>query len=212
MTRALGLLIALSACSTELADPPAPPPASMRELLEVPTRLQVAATESGGAITAERKVATGWQAGLVDLQIENGELIVSSDARDALTVDGMQIVFKPLEIPSGVFGDTHAEMTDVRIDLTNETTAAAVWTSDNEAHLTAMLDITLSWTLSLGGSPAPLGSPKLPPVPVHIVLTGDGEHVTAELRAHASGELWSWAGLIKLSELSLVVGADLAAR
>ena len=75
-----------------------------------------------------------------------------------------------------------------------------------------MLDITLSWTLTLGGSPAPLGSPKLPPVPVEIVLTGDGQHVTAELRAHASGELWSWAGLIKLSELSLVVGADLAAR
>ena len=103
-------------------------------------------------------------------------------------------------------------MTDVRIDLINETTAAAVWTSDNEAHLTAMLDLTLSWTLSLGGSPAPLGSPKLPPVPVEIVLTGDGEHVTAELRAHAAGELWSWAGLIKLSELSLVVGADLLAR
>ena len=158
MTRVVGLLIVLSACSTELADPPAPPPATMRELLEAPTRLQVTAAESGGSITAERKVGTGWDAGLVDLQIENGELILSSDARDALTVDGMQIVFKPLEIPPGVFGDTHAQMTDVRIDLMNETTAPAVWTSDNEAHVTAMLDIKLSWTLSIGGSPAPLGS------------------------------------------------------
>ena len=184
----------------------------MRELLEAPTRLQVTAAESGGSITAERKVGTAWKGGLVDLQIENGELIVSSEARDALTIDGMQIVFKPLEIPPGVFGDTHAQMTDVRIDLIKETTANAVWTSNNEAHVTAMLDIRLSWTLTLGGSPAPLGSPKLPPVPVEIVLAGDGEHITADVRAHAPGELWTWAGLVKLSELELSVGANFGAR
>jgi len=212
MKRALSLLVVLSACSTDLGDPPTAPPASVRERLEEPTRLLVAAAESGGSITAERKVATGWDTGLVELGIENGELIVSSDARDALTVEGLQISFKPLEIPPGVFGNTRAELTDVRIDLLNEQRVPAVWTSDNEAHLTAMLDITLSWTLSLNGSPAPLGSPKLPPVPVDIVLTGDGEQVTAEVRAHAPGELWTWAGLIKLSELQLVVGAELAAR
>jgi len=211
MTRVLGLLIVLSACSTNLADPPAPPPDSVRERLEEPTRLLVAAAESGGAITAERKVGMGWETGLVDLGIENGELIVSSDAHDALTIDGFQISFKPLEIPQGVFGGTHAQLTNVRIDLMNEQRTPAVWTSDNEVHLTAMLDITLSWTLSLDGAPAPLGSPKLPPVPVEIVLTGDGEQVSAELRAHAPGELWSWAGLIKLSELQLILGADFQA-
>jgi hypothetical protein len=211
MTRVLSLLVVLSACSTELADPPSPPPATVRERLEAPTRLQVAAAESGGAITAERKVGMGWEIGLVDLGIENGELIVSSDARDALTVEGLQIVFKPLDIPQGVFGGTHAQLINVRIDLMNEHRAAAVWTSDDEVHLTAMLDITLHWTLSLDGSPAPLGSPALPPVPVEIVLTGDGEHISAEVRAHAPGELWSWAGLIKLSELTLVLGAELDA-
>ena len=208
MTRALSLLIVLSACSTELADPPAPPPATVRERLERPTHMQVSAAESGGAITAERKVGMGWESGLVDLGIENGELIVSSDARDALTVDGMQFVFKPLEIPPGVFGSSHAQLINVRLELMNEHRASAVWTSDNEVHLTAMLDLTLNWTLSLDGSPAPLGSPMLPAVPVEIALTGDGEQVSAELRAHAPGEFWSWAGLIKLSELQLVVGAD----
>ena len=212
MTRAVSLLFVLSACSTQLGEPPAPPPATVRERLVEPTRLQVAAAESGGAVTAERKVGTGWETGLVDLGIENGELIVSSDANDALTVDGMQIVFKPLDIPQGVFGDTHAQLTNVRLELVNEHRASAVWTSDNEVHLTAMLDITLHWTLSLNGSPAPLGSPMLPKVPVEIVLTGDGEQVSSEIRAHAPGELWSWAGLIKLSELQLSLGADFDAR
>ena len=46
-------------------------------------------------------------------------------------------------------------------------------------------------------------------MPAVIVLTGDGEHVNAEVHAHAPGELWSWAGLVKLSELQLVLGASL---
>jgi hypothetical protein len=210
MLRVLGLLVALSACSTHLADPPAPPPSTVRERLEEPTRLLIAASESGGSLTAERKVASGWQGGLVDLGIENGEVIVSSDARDAVTVDGMQIVFEPLEIPPGVFGSDHAQLTNVRIDLTTDHRAPAVWTSENEAHLTAMLDLTLSWELTLNGAPTRLGSPTLPPIPVEIVLTGDGSRVNAEVRAHAPGELWAWAGLIRLSELQLILGADAA--
>jgi hypothetical protein len=180
----------------------------VRERLEEPTRLLIAAGESGGSLTAERKVTGGWQGGLVDLGIENGELIVSSDARDAVTVEGLQIVFEPLQIPPGVFGADDAELTHVRIDLRDELRAPAVWTTDNEAHVTAMLDITLSWELSLNGSPTKLGSPTLPPIPVDIVLTGDGAQVSAEVRAHAPGELWTWAGLVRLGDLELVLGAD----
>ncbi len=212
MTRALGLLVLVSACSTELADPPPAPPATVRERLETPTRLLVTAPESGGSITAERKVGTGWSAGMVELGIENGELIVSSTSGDTLTVDGFQVMFKPLDIPEGVFGDSRAQLSDVRLDLMAEATTPAEWTSSNEVHLTALLDITLSWKLSFGGAPAPLGSPELPKVPVEIVLTGDGDKISAEVRATAPGELWTWAGLVRLSELSLVLGAEFKAR
>ncbi len=209
MRYGLLLLLVSSACNSDVADPTQLPPASVRERLEGLTRLQVDAAPSGGAITAERYVADGWLGGLVNLQVENGELLVSSDAPGALTVDGMQITIKPLRIPPGVFGGRDAQMTHVRIDLKNELRAPARWISDDEVHLEANLDLKLSWELTLDGSPVSLGSPKLPLVPVEIVLTGNGEHVSAELRAHAPGELWSWAGLVKLSELQLVVGATL---
>ncbi|CAN5921918.1 hypothetical protein BH11MYX3_BH11MYX3_19470 [soil metagenome] len=210
MRYGLLLLLVSSACNTDVAEPTPASPASVRERLEDLTHLQVDATESGGAITAERHVAGGeWMGGLVDLQVENGELLVSSDAPGALTVDGMQITFKPLQIPPGVFGGKDAQLTHVRIDLKNELRAPARWVGDDEVHLAANLEINLSWELTLDGSPAPLGSPKLPLVPVEIVLTGNGEHVSAELRANAPGELWSWAGLVKLSELQLILGAKL---
>lgn len=209
MRTALGLLFVLSACSIAGTDEPTPPPDSVRERLEEPTRLLVTAAESGGALTAERKVGQGWESGLVELAVENGELIVSTDARDAVTLEGFQVAFKPIDIPDGVFGARKAQLTHVRLDLTGDQRVPATWTSDDEVHLNVNLELALSWTLSLDGAPAPLGSPTLPAVPVEIVLTGDGEHVQAELRANAAGELWSWAGLIKLADMTLVVGASL---
>ncbi len=211
MRYGLFLLLVSFGCNTDLAQPtPETPPASVRERLEDQTRLLVDASASGGAITAQRHVAGGeWMGGLVDLQIENGEVLLSSDANNALTLDGLQITFKDLQIPAGVFGLKDAKMTHVRVDLKNELRAPANWISDDEVHLAANLDIALSWELTLDGQPAPLGSPKLPLVPVTLVVTGTGEHLDAELRVHAPGELWSWAGLVKLSELQLILGASL---
>ena len=208
-----GLLVLLlaSACNSDLSAPPeASAPATLRERLEDQTRLLVTASASGGAITAERHIAGGgWTGGSVDLQIENGELLVVADAVNELTIDGLQVSFLPLQIPPGVFGGKDAKLTHVRIDLKNALRAPATWTSDNEVHLQADLDLALAWELTLDGSPAPLGSPKLPRVPVELVLTGDGEEVAAEIHAHAAGELWSWANLVKLSELVLVLDASL---
>lgn len=211
MRYGLLLLLVSSACNTDLgAAPEVSAPASVRERLEDQTRLLVTAPSSGGAITAERHVSGGeWVGGTVDLLIDNGELLVSSDSATTLTVDGLQVSFKPLQIPPGVFGGKDAQLTHVRIDLKNELRAPAEWVSDDEVHFQANLDLALAWELTLDGTPAPLGSPKLPLVPVEIVLTGNGEQVTAEISAHAPGELWSWANLVKLSELQLVLGASL---
>jgi hypothetical protein len=211
MRHGLFLLLVCSACNPDLADPTAPkPPASVRERLEDRTRLLVAAAESGGAITAEHHVSGGaWEGGAVALQITNGELLVSSDAPDALTLDGFQVSFDTLQLPAGVFGSKDAKLTNVRLDLKNELRAPARWVSDDEVHLQASVDLNLSWALVLDGSVSPLGSPKLPLVPLEIVLMGDGEHVDAAVTAHAPGELWTWASLVRLSELQLSLGANL---
>lgn len=208
MRTALSLLVVLSACSTAGTDAESPP-ASVRERLELPTRMMITADESGGTITAERKLNDGWQTALVDLPIENGEITVSADSRDAVTLEHFQVMFKPLDMPEGMFGARTAQLTNVHFDLANEQRIPAVWTSDDEVHLAANLQFTMSWTLSLDGSPAPLGAPHLPPVPVDVVLTGDGAHVQAELRLNAPGELWNWATVVKLSDLKLVLGAEL---
>lgn len=204
------LLLVSVGCNTDLTESPDPAPATVRERLEDQTRLLVDAPLSAGTITAEHHVSGGaWEGGLVDLKVRNGEVLVSSDAKDALTLDGMQVAFDDLQIPPGVFGGHDAKMVNVRLDLKNELRAPAEWVTDDEVHLQANLEVTLNWELLLDGSAAPLGSPKLPLVPAELVLTGNGEHVNAELRVRAQGELWTWANLVRLSELTLILDANL---
>ena len=203
------LLLVIPACNIELADPPEPPPASMRERLADLTRLQVAPAASSGSVMVGKKDAGAWETSGVALAIENGELFVSSDAPDAVTLEGFQVSFAPFALPAGTFGEHDARLEHVRVDVETATRAPAVWTSDNHVTLALELAITLSWTLTIDGSPTPLGSPRLPLVPIELSLSGDGQVIDAELRATAPGDLWSWAGLIKLGELQLVVGAEL---
>lgn len=183
--------------------------ASVRERLEMEeARLWIAPIEIAGVITAERRTSEAWTGASVDLGIENGELIVSAEGEEVI-VEGFQLAFAPLRLPEGLFGGQTAELTGVRIDLAEATRAPGAWTGENAARFTAALDLAIHWTLELDGVPAPLGSPALPPVPVEVTLMGDGATVAAELRLHAAGELWNWAGLVRLSELQLGVEASL---
>ncbi len=205
------VLFTIPACATALPDSPDPAsqPASLRERLADTTQLQVAAPASGGQITVERQVADGWEPSLIELGIDNGELLVSA-AADGVTVEGIQVAFAPFALPDGVFTGHEARLTSVRLDLAHPTTVPAVWTSDDELTIHADLELALRWQLQLdGGAPTSLGSPRLPRVPVTITLTGDGSHVAADVTARAPGEVWAWAGLVRLSEFQLDATAAL---
>jgi len=208
MRSALLLLLACSACNPQVPAPgEAPSPASVQERLLDDTRLLLSSADSAGSLTAERHVQEGWMAGLVDLAIDNGELVVTADD-ETLTITTLAVGFQPLDIPVEVFGGHMAQIKDLRVELAHPVIAPATWRSKDEVHVNANLDVKLTWALAIDGSPAPLGSPKLPPVPVELVVTGDGEHVHAEVHASAAGELWSWASLVRISDLALILDAS----
>ncbi|HET9993150.1 MAG TPA: hypothetical protein VFQ65_31660, partial [Kofleriaceae bacterium] len=49
----------------------------------------------------------------------------------------------------------------------------------------------------------PLGTQHLPVIPLDLALTGGGDHVDGTFAMHATGDLWNWADLLKLTELDL---------
>jgi hypothetical protein len=172
------LPILLVACAST---PPAEP-VSMRDLLADETHLFVIARNSAGAITAQLRTATGWEDGVVELQLAGGELITRAAPGGALALTSVQLELQTIAIPATLTGHE------------------------------VVLALQLSWSLTVDGVGVQVGAPRLPPLPVKLELTGGAARVTADLRIQAAGELWSWANLVKLSDLELVLGAGTASR
>jgi hypothetical protein len=181
---------------------------SVRERLrEAPTRLFIGGEDSTGLVTARRWTQDGWIAGDHTLTIESGELHASVDASGRLELTSFEVGVAPIELPEEVFKKP-AQLSDVKVKLVESTAGAAQWTSENEATARLTLKLDLEWAISVNGGKTPLGEQKLPPIDVDFTLSGDGDFVGATIALAASGELWSWAGLLELTKLELQLGAQ----
>ncbi len=198
------IFVLLTACGTEVVEPL---PTSVRERLETgPTLLEVSASDSAGAITASRKTSEGWVPGLADLRIDGGGIELSGDG-DVVTLEDFHLDVGPIAVPETVLGYPLA-LTDIRLSLSAPVKMIGMWSGDNDAHGNAAIDLVLEWSLQNHDVTSPLGSPDLPPVPVELAVSGTGSHVHAELRVSAPGELWKWANVFRLEDLSLVITSD----
>lgn len=194
----------LAACGADLGDPA---PATVRQALDRGTvDLAIAPDASAGAINAARKTSQGWVPGLADLKIDGGSLVMSAED-GVVTLEDVGIDVAPIEIPDTLLGYP-VELADIHIGLVSPTKIVVGWTSPDEARGETVIDLSLAWSLVNHGTSSPLGSPDLPPVPAELQLSGTGTNVHAELRVHAPGQLWSWANLLELGDLSLIVAAS----
>lgn len=200
------VLLATGACATSATPQGEPVAHNVRERLAQPTRLYIAPGTSTGEIMASRYTHDGWVAGTTPLTVDTGELHAVADNDGKLAVTGLEIAVKDIAIPEDVFGKP-ASLTHVVVSLPYASLATVVWNSDDDAMLTLTLALDLDWDLAVDGAVSPLGTQHLPPVTVMTEVTGDGQYVDAALAIDATGDLWSWADLFKLTELKL----DLAA-
>ena len=196
-------MILVSACAggtTEL--PPGPEFTSVQDRLSTQsTRLFISGAGSTGSLDAKRYTAGGWVDGTSAVTITSGELVVKS-TDDQLTAQKFDVALAPIDLPDSVFGKP-AQLTDVRVMLASATSATATWTDTDDATATIPLKLDLAWSIAINGGSTQLGAQHLPVIPLDVVLTGAGDHVAASLDLHADGTLWSWAGLIELTQLDL---------
>lgn len=180
---------------------------SVRDRLEHDAaRLFVAPERSAGSIRAERLAGEGWETGLVDLHVDSGELALRA-AGNAILIERFALGLAPIEVPASVTGH-RAQLVDVRAELAQPVLAPAVWDDDDEAHVSTRVQLELSWALRVDEVELSLGAPTLPPLPLELTLTGTGEIAHAEVRMLAAGEIWSWADLVRLVDLFVLVSAD----
>jgi hypothetical protein len=173
--------ILLFCCACATAVPTESPP--------VDPRLLIARDSSTGSVTARRWSGDRWVEGDATLAIAGGELTVSGDVLETLTVD-----IAPIDLPDTLFG-VPAQLTDVRVSLRHPATGPA-------------LDLDLQWAIAVEGGTTPLATIELPPIDADIAVSDD----EVALRIAGAGERWRWAGLLELTRLELVLDAVSVAR
>jgi hypothetical protein len=194
--------LVLLGCTT----PTRPTDDSVRDRLAAePVLLSVAAAIDAGRLDAAHETAAGWQSGTAAISIQSGELGLDVFGPE-LIASSLELDLAPIDVPASVFG-APAQLAGVRLELPVATSAAIAWSDDDHATATLPLALSLSWSLVIGGTTSPLGTQQLPAIPLDVALGGDGASITATLRLHADGELWSWADLLKLSALDVAATA-----
>ena len=200
----LCLLLPLAACSSSPSSSgTAPSFASVRQrLASAPARLLVSGPDSAGAITAGRQTGSGWESGSVALAIAGGDVTLTADADGAIAVENLEVDVESIDLPASVI-DKPSRLDHVRLVLAHPLALATTWRDDDDASAAGELELELDWTLVVDGNAVPLGAQRLGPIPLAITFAGTGDAFDAALAIHASGELWRWADLVALSDLSL---------
>ncbi|MEO6774509.1 MAG: hypothetical protein ABI467_16065 [Kofleriaceae bacterium] len=197
------LALFVAACTApDPATPPAPDFASVHDrLASEPTRLFIPGDGSTGSLVAAHYTSGGWVAGTSALTIDTGALVAKL-AGDQLIAQSFEVSFAPIDLPESVFGKP-AQLVEVRVTLAAPATAAVTWTGANDATASLPLQLDLAWSIAIDQAVTPLGTQHLPVIPLDLALTGAGDHVDGSFAIHAMGDLWSWAGLLELSQLDL---------
>lgn len=183
---------------------------SVRErLTTVPTSLYVRDEASAGTITARRRVGDGWSEGSTPITIERGYVRAAIDDTGRLAIQRLELDFAPIQL--GVF-EKPAELQDVHVRLPTPVQGDMVWRSEDNAIGVMPMPFEFDWSIKFvdDQQPYPLATQQLPATNVAIDLGGNGDHVDARIDIAASGELWTWADLIQITDISLSLDAETA--
>ncbi len=203
------LVTTVAACAAATAPPApdaAPPPLTLREQLARPVQLTVDPVASTGAVTASEREGAGWRPAHVALQVDAGAFSLTSRG-SALVLHAFEVKLAPIALPM-LPNDAH--LTDIAVRLPGPVTVGVTWQDDDDAIVLATLDLELDWSFSAAGAKLPLGHQHLPAVPVAITLHGEAGAATGAIALDQPGELWSWADLLALADLSLQLPASTA--
>jgi hypothetical protein len=209
--RNLALLFTLPffiACAeaTPAAPDAALPPPTLEAQLHDPVVLDIDPSASTGEITASEHEGETWEPAKVPITIDEGAVMLESRGTD-LVLHALEVDIAPISLP---MLPGNAQLTHIALRLAAPAAIGVTWQDTNDAIAVATLDLDLVWSLTASGGTLPLGTQHLPSVPIAIVLHADAGVISASIGIDQPGALWSWADLLALADLSLVLPAHRA--
>jgi hypothetical protein len=179
-----------------------------QRLTDEPTSLYVRSGSSFGTITARRRLADGWSTAETPLEIERGYVRTSIDANGQLAIQRLELDLAPIEL--GLF-ERPARLQDVHVRLVKPVVADVAWMSEDDATTAMAMPFEFDWSVKFqGDEPYALATQRLPETSAEVLLAGDGNHVAAQIDVTAAGELWNWADILEMTDISISLDAATA--
>lgn len=205
-------LLAVALFMTACTDVPINGPTydSVRDrLTEVPTSFYVHDESSTGTITARERAGDGWRSADAQLVIQRGYVRAAIDETGDFAVQRLELDLAPIQL--GLF-ERPAELRDVHVRLNKPVHAPVNWTSDDNGTTTLSMPFEFDWSIKFQGDdePFPLATQQLATTTVNVALSGSGDHVGAAIDISGSGELWNWADLLQMTDITVALDAQTA--
>ena len=184
----------------------APRPATLSGYLAAPRGMTLPA---GGTVrlTASRKY-DGAQVVTPDLDVRIGKINVRADRNGSLVVDQLTFDVADISIGGAAIPPDGVTLTQIQVTLARPVVIdRTTWSDDGSfAEGEVSFDLLLDWSLLGGGNQTfPLATQAINGVPARLSVGLGEDGVTATLDASNGGVFWSWAGIIELSDLHLVL-------
>jgi hypothetical protein len=215
----LGMNFGLTGCAAESDEPDdvrdgqglVAPGASgtLRERLATSRGMTMPA-EGTVQLTASRKY-DGVATSTPELGVDEGRLALRAEHEGALVFDQLDFQVADVTIGADTVPPAGLTLTDIRVHLERPAYAPRTeWSDDGSfAQGKAEFDLLLDWSiLGAGGQTFPLATQRIAAVPAKVSVGASvaGE-VTVSFDATVTGTFWSWAGIIEMSDLHLVLQA-----
>lgn len=206
--RLLPMLLLGAACADEtVVVDPDPPAASARDrLTSAPRQLALLPDRAEISLDVALRGAAGWQVHPTALELRWGDLELSAAPDGTLAMTAADLYFQDIAVGDKGVPPTGLHLTDVEVHtrIAHECDWVS-WAADGDACSASFPAVFyLDWSMvATDGAVHPLGTQKLAPMDLWVDLGRDRDGINAAVLAIEPGPLWSWAGIVEISNLRL---------
>ena len=199
-------------CAFESGDAPMPPPEPLTVMERIERGPTFAIVAPRATVEMDVRFPRSDTPGVQSMTLipDRGALVVRALDEERLKLKSMELELDERSLGADTFPPRGMTLRNVHLQLAGETSADAQWSSgESEGHARLEGTLLLDWSVLLdAGSEWPLAQQEFAGVPLDVQVGTDAQNnLIVELSAAIDGPVWSWGGVVEVSNLRLYLPA-----
>lgn len=145
----------------------------------------------------------------LDLTVLSGHVLVQADSFGIVHVESLELQIADQRIHSEELAED-LEIVDIAVGMDQgQDCDVNDWSEDrNHASSSMQTELGFDWSMKRDGVVTPLGGQSLRELPMELSLSSTTDGVHLDIAIDSEGTVWSWLGLVELSDVSFYLEAS----